>query len=143
LPLGIGEDACLRDARRHRPSSRSTALVLALGVRDGHIPPELPESQTEKAMSKHPAILPVATTVLLSLAAGACATRGDVQALRSDVAALQASTESAMAAHAAGPGSEYQQLRSDIAALQASIRSAGATRDAGATAAPAEYRELR
>jgi ElaB/YqjD/DUF883 family membrane-anchored ribosome-binding protein len=94
-------------------------------------------------MSKHPAILPVAATVLLFLAAGACATKDDVEALRSDVAALQDSTESAMAAHAAGAGPEYQRLRSDIAALQDSIRSAEATRDAGATAAPAEYRELR
>ena len=94
-------------------------------------------------MSKRPAILPVATAVLLSLAAGACATRGDVEALRSDVAALRASTESAMAAHAAGPGPEYQQLRSDIAALQASVRSAEEAQAAAATAPPAEYRRLR
>jgi hypothetical protein len=94
-------------------------------------------------MSKHPAILPAATTVLLFLAAGACATRDDVEALRSDIAALQASTESAVAAHAVAPGPEYQQLRSDIAALQASIQAAEAARDTRATAPPAEYRRLR
>jgi hypothetical protein len=94
-------------------------------------------------MSKHPVISPTATTLLLFLAAGACATRDDVEALRSDVAALRASTEAAMAAHAAAPGPEYQQLRSDIVALQASIRSAEATRDTRTTASPAEYQKLR
>ncbi len=101
-------------------------------------------------MSKLPAILPAATTVLLLAVGGGCATKGDVDALRADVAskddvavlhadaaALQASIEEAMAApRAPAPTSpaEYQQLRSDIAALQALIRSAEATRGAGATA---------
>jgi hypothetical protein len=104
-------------------------------------------------MSKLPAILPAATTVLLLAAGGGCATKGDVAALRAEVASkddvaalhadaagLRASIEEAMAAARAPappPPPEYAQLRSDIAALQASIRSAGATRGAGATAAEA------
>ena len=46
-------------------------------------------------------------------------------------------------AQAAAPRQEYRQLRSDIAALQASIQSAEAARDARATAPAAEYRRLR
>ena len=95
-------------------------------------------------MSKLPAILPAAATVLL-LAAGGCATKEDVAALRADVASkedvasLRASIEEATAARtpAPPPPPEYEQLRSDIAALQASIRSAEATRGAGATATEA------
>jgi hypothetical protein len=96
-------------------------------------------------MSKLPAILPAAATLLL-LAAGGCATKEDVAALRADVASkedvasLHASIEEATAAArtpAPPPPPEYEQLRSDIAALQASIRSAEATRGAGATATEA------
>jgi hypothetical protein len=112
-------------------------------------------------MSKLPAILPAATTVLLLAAGGGCATKGDVDALRADVAskddvaalqpdiaALRASIEAMAAARATTPPppAEYQQLRSDIAALQASIKAAaarattpaaaGAAAGAGATRGP-------
>src|SRR5829696_6727163 len=103
---------------------------------------EMPGHQTEEVMDKVSVILPAATTVLL-IAMSGCATRGDVEALRSDIAALRASTESAGAAHTATTTpAEYQKLRSDIAALQASIESAGATRSTSTTP-PAAYERLR
>jgi hypothetical protein len=102
----------------------------------------MPGNRTEEVMDKVSAILPAATTVLL-IAISGCATRGDVEALRSDIAALRASTASAGAAHTATTTpAEYQKLRSDIAALQASIGPAGATRSTNTTPLAA-YERLR
>ena len=70
-------------------------------------------------MSKLAAILPAVATVSL-LTVGGCATRDDVTALRSEVAALHAATEPA--------GADVKALRSDVAALRAAIESAGTGR---------------
>lgn len=92
-------------------------------------------------MSKLPAILPAVATVSL-LAGGGCATKDDVQALRADIATLQAASAPSVEA-ARTDNADFQALRADIAALRVSVDKAGATRGTAPQATSADIKALR